>query len=116
VGKNCGKIKERFCGRSLGKEELWKNCRKILRALDRQRAREELWKNRQGAKSFYNSSTILPRLSRSQNLSTICPQFFPAARARKMFLQFFHNSSSFGASGLAWGRIVEGKIVEELWT
>jgi hypothetical protein len=32
-----------------------------------------------------------------------------------MFLQFFHNSSSFGASGLAWGRIVAGKIVEELW-
>jgi hypothetical protein len=32
-----------------------------------------------------------------------------------MFLQFFHNSSLFGASGLAWGRIVEGKIVEELW-
>jgi hypothetical protein len=49
------------------------------------------------------------------NFSTIFPQFFPAARACKMFLQFFHNSSSFGASGLAWGRIVEGKIVEELW-
>jgi hypothetical protein len=32
------------------------------------------------------------------------------ARARKMFLQFFHNYSSFGASGLAWER-----IVEELW-
>jgi hypothetical protein len=25
------------------------------------------------------------------------------------------NSSSFGASGLSWGRIGEGKIVEELW-
>jgi hypothetical protein len=40
-------------------------------------------------------------------------------RARKIFLQFFHNSSTifprleeFGASGLAWGRIVEGIIVE----
>jgi hypothetical protein len=45
------------------------------------------------------------------------------ARARpKIFLQFFHSSSTilphleeFGASGLAWRRIVEGKIVEELW-
>jgi hypothetical protein len=65
AGKNCGRIVE----------ELWKNCRKILRAL--------LW---------------------------------------KIFLQFFHNSSTifpcveeFGASGLAWKRIVEGMIVEKLW-
>jgi hypothetical protein len=40
---------------------LWKNCRNILRALDRQRSREELWKNCPGAKSYYNFSTILPR-------------------------------------------------------
>jgi hypothetical protein len=57
----------------------------------------------------------------AQNLSSILPQFFPATRARKIFIQFFHNSSTilprleqFGASGLAWGRIVEGIIVEEL--
>jgi hypothetical protein len=31
-----------------------------------------------------------------------------------MLVNFIH-SSSFGASGLAWGRIVERKIVEELW-
>jgi hypothetical protein len=41
---------------------------------------------------------------------------------RKIFLQFFLNSSSilprvaeFGASGLAWRRIVEGIIVEKSW-
>jgi hypothetical protein len=66
-------------------EELWKNCRKIVRALDRQRSREELWKNRPGAKYFYNSSTILLQFFPAalpdegpQNISTIFPQFFPA--------------------------------------
>jgi hypothetical protein len=43
-------------------------------------------------------------------------------RARKIFLQFFYNSSSilprgeeFGASGLAWRIIVKGIIVEKSW-
>jgi hypothetical protein len=73
------------------------------------------------AKSFYISSTILPNRARPQNLSTFIPQIFPTARPRKIFLQLFHNSSTilsrleeFGASGLAWGRIVEGIIVDEL--
>jgi hypothetical protein len=83
-------------------EELWKNCRKILRLDDSSKKFPPCAAVRGPTKSFYNFSTILP-------------QFFPAARACKMFLQFFHNSSLFGASGLAWGRIVEGKIVEELW-
>jgi hypothetical protein len=60
-----------------------------------------------------NLSTIFPQFF--HNFSTILPQFFPASRACKMFLHFFHNSSSFGASGLAWGRIVGRKIVDELW-
>jgi hypothetical protein len=70
--KNCGKIVE----------ELWKNCRKILRALPCQAARrgkivEKLWKE----------------------IASACP---------KTFLQFFHSSSTifpsleeFGESGLA---------------
>jgi hypothetical protein len=74
-------------------EELWKNWRKILRALPCQAARrgrivENLWKE--------------------------------IARARlKIFLQFFHSSSTilprleeFGASGFAWRRIVEGTRTE----
>jgi hypothetical protein len=62
-------------------EELWKNCRKILGALDRQRSREELWKNRPGAKSFYNFSAILP-------------QFFPAALPDEGPANFFYNFST----------------------
>jgi hypothetical protein len=56
------------------------------------------------------------------NLSTILPQFFPAAPAGQGPAKSFYNSSTilpcvekFGASGLAWRRIVEGIIVEELW-
>jgi hypothetical protein len=56
--KNCRKILRALVRQRLG-EELWKNCRKILRALVRQRHGEELWKNRPVAKSFYNVSTIL---------------------------------------------------------
>jgi hypothetical protein len=74
-----------------GGEKLWKNCRKILRA------------------QFFHSYSLPPLpVEGPQNLSTI-------------FLQFFYNFSTilpcveeFGASGLAWRRIVEGKIVEEL--
>jgi hypothetical protein len=87
-------------------EKLWKNCRKILRTLVRQaRIVEKLYKYfacaRPGAKYFYNFSTILPRRlpdEGPQNLSTILPRF-----------------EEFGASGLAWRRIVEGIIVEKLW-
>jgi hypothetical protein len=53
-------------------EELWKNCRKILMALDRQRSGEELWKNCPGAKSFYNFSTILPRWLFTKILRRFC--------------------------------------------
>jgi hypothetical protein len=83
--KNYGRIVETFCRRARrGKivEELWKNCRKILWALERQRRGEIFWKNRPGAKSFYNSSTILPQFFPAalpdegpQNLSTIFSQF-----------------------------------------
>jgi hypothetical protein len=66
-------------------EELWKNCRKILWSLTGSAAGKNWWKNRPGAKSFYNSSTILPQFFPAalpgegpQNLSTIFPQFFPA--------------------------------------
>jgi hypothetical protein len=82
-----------------GGEGLWKNCRNIWRAL--------LWKI--FLQFFYNFSTILP-------------QFFPAAPAGQGPAKYFYNSSTilprvekFGASGLAWRRIVEGIIVEELW-
>jgi hypothetical protein len=50
-----------------------------------------------------------------QNLSTIFPQFFQNSSSPRAPAKCFYNSSSFGASGLAWGRIVDGKIVEELW-
>jgi hypothetical protein len=53
---------------------------------------------------------------------TILPQFFPAAlpvegpqNHSTIFPQFFLGLEEFGASGLAWGIIVEGIIVEELW-
>jgi hypothetical protein len=79
-------------------EELWKNCRRIVETFcARLLGGEELWKN---------YSTIIPCQPLSQ-------------RTRKHFLQFFHNSSTifpckeeFGASGLAWERIIEGIIVE----
>jgi hypothetical protein len=68
-------------------EELWKNCRNILWAHVRQAAGKNL-------------RSIFRLYARAQNLffnfSTIFPQFFPTAcraRARKIFLQFFHNSS-----------------------
>jgi hypothetical protein len=74
---------------------LWKNCRNILRAL--------LLKI--FLQFFHNYS--LPPLP---------------AEDPQIFLQFFHNASTiiprveeFGASGLAWRRIVEGIIVEKLW-
>jgi hypothetical protein len=83
---NCGRIVEIFCRRARrGRivEELWKNCRKILWALERQRRGKFFWKNPPGAKSFYNSSTILPRCAAGRgpaksfyNFSTIFPQFF----------------------------------------
>jgi hypothetical protein len=54
--------------------------------------------------------------------STTLPRHPLSARTSQIFLQFFHNFSTtlprleeFGASGLAWGRIVEGIILEELW-
>jgi hypothetical protein len=67
---------------------------------------EELKKDFAPGRFFHNSSSLRCR-----------------SRARKIFLlQFFHNSSTilprmeeFGASRLAWGRNVEGIIVEELW-
>jgi hypothetical protein len=61
-------------------EKLWKNCRKILWALERQRSGVELWENRPGAKSFFNYSTIIPRRAAGRgpaksfyNFSTILP-------------------------------------------
>jgi hypothetical protein len=90
-------------------EELWKKCRKILRALVRQVEGK-------------NPRSILRLDEHAQNLfynfSTIFPQFFPAAcraRARKIFLLLFHNSSLMAVyPGLEtkflqgfWGRIVE---------
>jgi hypothetical protein len=58
---------------------------------------------------FHNFSLPPLPVEGPQNLSTI-------------LLQFFHNSSSilplgeeFGASGLAWRRIVEEIIVEKSW-
>jgi hypothetical protein len=93
---------ERFCGPSTGRgggEKLWKNCRQILRALLRKIFLQ----------FFHNFSPPPLPVEGLQNLSTILPQFF-------------HNSSSFhscveefGASGLAWRRIVEGIIVEKSW-
>jgi hypothetical protein len=83
--KNCGRIVETFCrsarrGRIV--EELWKNCKKILWALERQR-----------------KGKFFGRLLRAQNLSTILPQFFPAAlpdegpqNLSTIFPQFFPNS------------------------
>jgi hypothetical protein len=42
----------------------------------------------------------------SENISTIIPQLFPACRgSAKPFYNF----------GLAWRRIVQGKIVEIMW-
>jgi hypothetical protein len=65
-------------------EELWKNCRKILRALVLQAAgknpRSILRLDERAQNPFYNFSTILPRClpgEGPQNLSTILPQFFP---------------------------------------
>jgi hypothetical protein len=78
-----------------GGEKLWKNCRKILRAL-LQKIFLQL---------FHNYSLPPLPVEGPQNLSTI-------------FLQFFHNSSLCGriwCIGLAWRRIVEGIIVEKLW-
>jgi hypothetical protein len=77
-------------------ETLWKNCRKILRTLDRQRSREELWKNRPGAKSFYNSATILPQffpaalpVEGPQNHSTILPSWlFTLVRKQRFYCDF----------------------------
>jgi hypothetical protein len=95
--KNCRKIVE----------DLWKNCRKILRTLDRQ--------GRQGI--------IVERFSkeRAQNLSTILPQFFPAAcrtKARKIFLQFVYNYSTIISCWqftLVRKQRFYGDFVEELW-
>jgi hypothetical protein len=64
--KNCGRIIERFCGPSSG-SAAGKNCRNIFG-----------WAR---AKSFYNFSTILSRRAAQRE------------RARKICLQFFHNSS-----------------------
>jgi hypothetical protein len=48
-----------------------------------------------------------------------CTQLPPPTRARTILLQFFHNSSTisprleeFSKSQLAWGRIVEGIVLE----
>jgi hypothetical protein len=85
---------------------LWKNCRKILRALNRQRSGLELWKNCPGAKSFYNSSTILQ-------------QFFPAALPEERpqnLSTIFHNSSLLAVYPGKETKIIRqfcGKIVEE---
>jgi hypothetical protein len=84
---------------AVGGEKLWKNCRKILRAL-----LQKLFLQ------FFHNYSLPPLLVEGpQNLSTI-------------FLQFFYNFSTilpcveeFGAIGLAWRRIVEGIIVEKLW-
>jgi hypothetical protein len=84
--KSCGRVEE----------ELWKNCRKILRVLDRQRSGEELWKNRPGAKSFYNYSTILPRRAAGRgsaksfyNFSTIIPRWqFTLVRKQRFYGDF----------------------------
>jgi hypothetical protein len=90
-------------------EELWKNCRKIFRVLVRLAAgknpRSILRLDERAPNFFYNFSTVFQ-------------QFFPTAcrgRARKIFLQFFHNSSLMAVypSGETkflqgfWGRIVE---------
>jgi hypothetical protein len=57
----------------------------------------------------------------AEELGNNCRNILRALR-QKTFLQFFHNSSTilprveeFGASGLAWRRIVKGIIVEKLW-
>jgi hypothetical protein len=83
-----------------------------LRALVRQRGGEELWKNcgriveRFCARFFFHNSSPPPTVcARRQNLSSILQQFFSTILPRL---------EEFGASGLAWGRIVEGIIVEEL--
>jgi hypothetical protein len=82
-----------------GGEKLWKNCRKILCAL-----LQKIFLQ------FFHSFSLPPLpVEGPQNLSTI-------------FLDFFYNFSTilpcveeFGASGLAWRRIVKGIIVEKLW-
>jgi hypothetical protein len=100
VGKNCGKIVERFCGRSLGEEELWKNCRRIVEI-------------------FHNSSPPTPADARPQNLFTIFPQFFHNCSPPRAPAKCFYNSSTIlpRLVHLDWlgGRIVAGKIIEELW-
>jgi hypothetical protein len=79
-------------------EKLWKNCRKIWRAL-----LQKIF-----LQFFHNYSLSPLPVEGPQNLSTI-------------FLLCFYNFSTilpcveeFGASGLAWRRIVEGIVVEKL--
>jgi hypothetical protein len=108
-------------------EELWENCRQILRALDRQRSGEELWKSRPGAKSFYNSSTILPRRAAGRgpaksvyNLSTILPRWlftlvrkqrFYGDSVEKLEKNLVHDKFGEGFSLLRLTRISRGKTV-----
>jgi hypothetical protein len=96
---HCGRIVETFCRRARrGRivEKWWKNCGKILWALERQRSKEELWKNRPGAKSFYKSSTILPRCAAERgpaksfyNFSTIPPRWLFTLVRKQSFHGYF---------------------------
>jgi hypothetical protein len=90
------RIVETFCERSPAGEEFWGYSTILPRHPLFARACNIF------LKFFYNSSTFLPRRARPLNLSTILLQFFPCLE-------------EFGTSGLAWGTIVEGIIVEELW-
>jgi hypothetical protein len=94
---------------------LWKNCRKIV-----ERFCGPLSVRQRGkiVDEFLKDFARTP----SENISTILPQLFPAAPACRGSAKSFYNFSpilpcveEFGASGLAWRRIVEGIIVEKLW-
>jgi hypothetical protein len=112
-------------------EELWKNCRKILWALKRQRSGEELWKNHPSAKSFYNSSTILPRHAAGRgpaksfyNFSTIFPrwlfilvrkQSFHCDFVEKLLKNLVHAKFREGFFFLRLTSILRGKAGKYTW-
>jgi hypothetical protein len=86
-----GRIEELFFARSLVREELCKYFRRITR------------------KIFLQYFHIPSRHAHPQNLSTIFPQLF-----KNYSFAIRPRSEEFGASGFAWGRIVEGIIVDKL--